>query len=217
MLKPFAYFRDDPYKRRPNPEFGISIWGPPPPRTPRHTPGFWFVVQGCPHIADRTCAVVFRVTKFCVLQVEDDPNDISLLSFAFQKYLPQHDLKAVTNGRETRSYLSGEGRYADRDRYPFPHIVLLDLKLPDEDGFEVLRWIRAQPTMRSLIVILFSASVFPGDVEKGLSMGANSYVAKFADLDELAAFFKALEAYWFNFHLFCSAPSLRLHVTSMAA
>jgi len=157
------------------------------------------------------------VKKFCVLQVEDDPNDISLLSFAFKKYLPEHLLKSVTSGRETRAYLSGEGEYADREAYPFPHIVLLDLKLPDSDGFEVLRWIRAQPTMRSLVVILFSASVFPGDVEKGLALGANSYVGKFADLDELAAFFKALEAYWFNFHLSCSAPCLRLHTTSLAA
>jgi len=157
------------------------------------------------------------VTKFCVLQVEDDPNDISLLSFAFQKYLPQHELKSVTSGREARAYLAGEGQYADRDHYPFPHLVLLDLKLPDDDGFEVLRWIRSQPATRSLVVILFSASVFPGDVEKGLNLGANSYVAKFADLDELATFFKALEAYWFNFHLFCSAPCLRLHATSLAA
>ena len=155
--------------------------------------------------------------KFCVLQVEDDPNDISLLSFAFQKCLPQHILKAVTSGREARAYLAGEGEYADRDHHPFPDIVLLDLKLPDCDGFEVLRWIRSQPQMRSLVVLLFSASVFPGDVEKGLALGANSYVAKFGDLDELAAFFQALEAYWFNFHLFNSSPCLRLHSTPLAA
>ena len=157
------------------------------------------------------------VNKYCVLQVEDDPNDISLLSFAFQKYMPQHLLKAVTTAREARAYLAGEGVYADRTRYPFPQIVLLDLKLPDGDGFEVLQWIRSQPNMRSLVVLLFSASVFPGDVEKGLALGANSYVAKYGDLDELAAFFKALEAYWFNFHLFCSTPCLRLQTTSMAA
>ena len=157
------------------------------------------------------------MTKFCVLQVEDDPNDISLLSFAFQKHLPQHILQSVTNGRDARAYLAGEGQYADREKYPFPHVVLLDLKLPDEDGFEVLRWIRKQPTTRALVVILFSASVFPGDVETGLSLGANSYVAKYSDLDELAGFFKALEAYWFNFHLFCSAPCLRLQNTPLAA
>jgi len=155
--------------------------------------------------------------KFCILQIEDDPNDISLFSFAFQKYSPNHLLHAVTNGRQARDYLAGKGEYADRDHYPFPDIVLLDLKLPDDDGFEILRWIRSQPSMRSLVVLLFSASVFPGDVEKGLALGANSYVAKFMDLDELAAFFHALEAYWFNFHLFNSPPCLRLHGTSMAA
>jgi CheY-like chemotaxis protein len=174
-------------------------------------PPFW------PHIQPGLHTIGLPVTKFSVLQVEDDPNDISLLSFAFQKYLPHHTLTSVTSGREARAYLTAEGQFADRDRHPFPHVVLLDLKLPDEDGFEVLRWIRAQPSTQSLVVILFSASVFPGDVEKGLSMGANSYVAKFGDLDELAAFFKALEAYWFNFHLFCTAPCLRLHTTSMAA
>src|SRR5688572_28154868 len=97
--------------------------------------------------------------KYCILQVEDDPNDISLFSFAFQKYLPHHVLHSATNGKEARAYLTGEGKYADRDRYPFPDIVLLDLKLPDEDGFEILRWIRGQPGMRSLVVLLFSASV----------------------------------------------------------
>ena len=114
--------------------------------------------------------------KFCILQVEDDPNDISLFSFAFQKYLPSHVLHSVTSGKEARDYLSGNGEFADRDQYPFPDIVLLDLKLPDDHGFEILRWIRAQPSMRSLVVLLFSASVFPGDVEKGLALGANSYV-----------------------------------------
>lgn len=155
--------------------------------------------------------------QFCILQVEDDPNDISLFEFAFRKCLPNHVLKSVTTAREARAYLAGEGKYADRDHYPFPDIVLLDLKLPDEDGFEVLRWIRAQPGMRALVVLLFSASVFPGDVEKGLALGANSYVAKFMDLDELAAFFQALEAYWFNFHMFSSPPCLRFHSTPMAA
>ena len=77
--------------------------------------------------------------------------------------------------------------------------------------------IRAQPEMRSLVVLLFSASVFPGDVEKGLALGANSYVGKFMDLDELSAFFQALEAYWFNFHLLHSPPCLRLHGTPIAA
>ena len=155
--------------------------------------------------------------KFCILQIEDDPNDISLFSFAFRKYLPQHILKSVTSGAEARAYLSGEGAYSNREQHPFPDIVLLDLKLPHEDGFEILRWIRSQPIMRSLVVLLFSASVFPGDVEKGLALGANSYVAKFMDLDELATFFQAVEAYWFNFHLFNSPACLRLQNTSLAA
>src|SRR5688572_16754207 len=182
-------------------KFRVSLLQPP----------FW------PHFEARPHTIGLAVTKFCVLQVEDDPNDISLLSFAFQKFLPHHILRSVTSGREARAYLAGEGQFADRDRFPFPHVVLLDLKLPDEDGFEVLRWIRSQPPTQSLVVILFSASVFPGDVEKGLSLGANSYVAKFGDLDELAAFFHAIEAYWFNFHLFHSPACLRLEGTSLAA
>ena len=153
----------------------------------------------------------------CILQVEDDPNDISLVNFAFRKYLPNHTLQSVTSGREARAYLAGQGDYADRDRYPFPDVVLLDIKLPDEDGFEVLRWIRAQPALRSLVVLLFSASVFPGDVEKGLTLGANSYIAKFMDLDELSNFAQALEAYWFNFHIFNSPQTLRLQGAQIAA
>lgn len=155
--------------------------------------------------------------RFCILQVEDDPNDITLFSFAFQKYLPDHILQIATSGQEAKDYLAGAGRFADHDQYPIPDIVLLDLKLPDTDGFEVLRWIRSQPNLRTLVVLLFSASVFPGDVEKGMSLGASSYVAKYMDLDELAAFCHALEAYWFNFHLFSSPPCLRLQGSSIAA
>lgn len=167
--------------------------------------------SGCKLLSPR------NMKRFCILQVEDDPNDVSLFAFGFQKYLSNHILKTVSSGREARAYLAGEGVYANRELYPFPDIVLLDLKLPDEDGFEILRWIRAQPRMRSLVVLLFSASVFPGDVEKALACGANSYVAKFMDLDELAAFCQALEAYWFNFHIFHSPQCLRLQGTSIAA
>ena len=155
--------------------------------------------------------------QFCILQVEDDPNDISLFEFAFRKCLPNHILRSVTSGAEARAYLAGEGEYANRELYPFPDIVLLDLKLPDQHGFEVLEWIRAQPAMRGMVVLLFSASVFPGDVERGMALGANSYVVKFMDLDELAAFFQALEAYWMTFHQFSSPKSLRLHDTPLAA
>lgn len=85
----------------------------------------------------------------CVLLIEDDDSDVIFLKRAFVKAGLPHRLQVAEDGRRAIDYLSGAGRYADREKHPIPTHVLLDLKLPEKTGFEVLEWIRNEPSLRS--------------------------------------------------------------------
>jgi len=113
-----------------------------------------------------------------ILLVEDDSKDALLAEFALQKILPGVVLCVVSDGIQAVKYLSGELPYADRAKYPFPDVVLLDLKLPHMDGFEVLRWIRRQPSLKVLPVIAMTGSKRKEDSSRACNAGANLCVLK---------------------------------------
>ena len=131
-----------------------------------------------------------------ILLVEDDPNDALLVAKAFQKTLGGIPLQVVPNGQEAVNYLKGEGRYANRAEHPFPDIVLLDLKMPLMNGFDVLRWIRQQPKLRRLPVIVLTGSVHDSDARLAYEIGANSYVIKPTDFNRLMETMKVLGNFW---------------------
>src|SRR6185295_11503569 len=94
-----------------------------------------------------------------ILLAEDDPNDVILFRRALERASVRADsLKVVRDGEETISYLSGQAIYADRDLYPLPALLLLDLKMPRKSGLEVLLWLRKQPQFRYLIVVFLTSS-----------------------------------------------------------
>jgi CheY-like chemotaxis protein len=113
-----------------------------------------------------------------ILLVEDDPKDAQLADFALQKILPGVMLSFVSDGIQAVRYLSGELPYADREKYPFPDVVLLDLQLPLMDGFDVLRWIRRQPDLKLLPVIAMTGSIRKEDSSLACKSGANLCVLK---------------------------------------
>src|SRR5438270_424523 len=82
----------------------------------------------------------------------------------------------VRDGAEAMDYLRGEGSYANRDEYPLPALILLDLKMPKVDGFEVLTLLRAHPTLRSLPVLVLTSSDQLRDVNRAYELGANSFL-----------------------------------------
>ena len=133
-----------------------------------------------------------------ILLVEDNQSDVFLVERAFQKAKIPHLLRVVEDGEQAVAYLSGAGPYADRSRFPLPLFVLLDLKLPRKSGFEVLEWLRRQPTIRRVPVVILTSSDHLEDVNRAYDTGANSYVVKVADPTAVVELARAIEKYWVN-------------------
>ena len=136
------------------------------------------------------------VTENTILLVDDDANDVFLLRRAFQKAMLANPLQVVRDGEEALTYLAGKSPYNDRGSYPLPALVLLDLKMPRRSGFEVLEWLRHQPGLQRLVVVVLTSSNQHSDVNRAYDLGANSYLVKPAGFDRLLEMVKRLNAYW---------------------
>src|SRR6266446_3785564 len=93
-----------------------------------------------------------------VLLAEDDPDDVLLAQIAFEKARLANPLQVVRDGEEAIAYLQGEGRYGDRHCFPLPMLLLLDLKMPRVNGFQVLEWLREHPRLYRLPVAVMTSS-----------------------------------------------------------
>jgi CheY-like chemotaxis protein len=147
-----------------------------------------------------------------ILVAEDREDDIFLMQLAFKKAGSQAMLQFVANGVEALAYLKGEDKYANRSAFPFPDLMLLDLKMPKKNGLEVLEAIRADPLLKRLTVVIFTSSNQPRDVDLALELGANSYLVKPSDAKVLVGLLQRVEDYWFNLHQ--SSPAGPAHRNS---
>ena len=139
-----------------------------------------------------------KLTDFIMLLVEDDPNDILLIQRAFAKACLVNPLKVVRDGEEALNYLAGSGEFSDRGRFPLPSLILLDLKLPRKSGLEILQWLRQQPSLKHIPVIVLTSSKESSDVSRAYDLGANSFIAKPVSFDSLVDVMKLLIRYWFE-------------------
>jgi len=130
-----------------------------------------------------------------LLFVDDDPNDRLLVEIGCGRAQVSFLLKTVESGVEAIRYLNGEGEFADRIEHPLPDLIFLDLKMPEMDGFQVLRWVRSHPATRVTPVVVYSASFIPEDIAKGYSEGANYFITKPSDLTVLIDIFRAADKY----------------------
>lgn len=124
-----------------------------------------------------------------LLLVEDDESDIIFLKRAFLKAELTHPMHAVQDGQSAIGYLSGTAPFDDRARHPLPTHVLLDLKLPEKSGFEVLEWIRREARFRDLPVAILTSSSEVSDIRRAKEFGANCYLVKpmgFSQLVDIA-------------------------------
>lgn len=131
-----------------------------------------------------------------VLHIDDDPNDTELLRAAARQAGVQFLLYNVSDGEQAVAYLSGLRLYSDRERYPLPSLILLDLKMPRATGFEILSWIRSQPELHSVPVIVLSGSELRDHIQRAYEVGANSYLFKPLAFDALVQIVKSIDSVW---------------------
>jgi CheY-like chemotaxis protein len=146
--------------------------------------------------------------QFTVLLVEDDLNDIFLVKRAFRTAKIPNPLQIVTDGEEAIAYLQGAGKYSDREAYPLPKLIVMDIKMPRLSGFEVLEWVKGNGRPWRLIpVIIVSSSNNPSDINRAYELGANAYMVKPMNYRAVEHLFESITHYW---GLECAKPELEV-------
>jgi len=136
-----------------------------------------------------------------ILLVEDNPMDVELTLNAFREARLSNTIHVAKTGQEALDYLFGRDKYADRDAFPLPRLVLLDLKLPGIDGFEVLRSIKSTPILKRLPVVILTSSREEGDRALSYDQGANSYLVKPVSFDGFLGVVRQIEGYWLTLNI----------------
>ena len=142
-----------------------------------------------------------------ILLVEDNPDDEALTLRALQKNAIRNKVVVARDGAAALDYLFGRGAYATRDVRDMPQVVLLDLKLPKVDGFEVLKALRANDMTRLLPVVILTSSNEERDRIEGYGLGANSFVRKPVEFEAFIEAVRQLGLYWLILNQ--AAPGLR--------
>lgn len=131
-----------------------------------------------------------------VLLVEDDEADRLFFQRALRKAGYAWRVATAADGREAVDYLSGAGRFADRSLHPVPTHVLLDLKLPELSGHEVLEWIRRHPTLAAMPVIVLSSSHEESDIRRAGALGVDGYEVKPVEFTALVQSVRSIASRW---------------------
>lgn len=141
-----------------------------------------------------------------ILLVEDSQMDIILTLDAFKEAKLKNVINVAHDGEEALNYLFGRDKYADRKLYPMPNLILLDLKMPGIDGFEVLRQIKCTEMLKRIPVVILTSSKEEGDRTLSYDIGANSYLLKPVSFDGFIEVVKKIDDYWFELNI--GAPEL---------
>lgn len=131
-----------------------------------------------------------------ILIIEDEEHDVDFLRRAFMRAGITNPIQVVSDGEQAKAYLQAAGKYSDRKTYPFPRIVITDLKMPHLSGLELLSWIRANPKYRVVPTIVLTSSVSQADVDLAFSCGASAYFVKPVAFGELERLAKIIWDYW---------------------
>ena len=133
-----------------------------------------------------------------ILVVDDNDSDKYFLVWALKTLDLHHSITVLSSGEEAIAYLSARPPFEDRTRFPIPHLLLLDLKMPNVDGFEVLKWIKTQAALDGLNVVVFSGSDRESDIQKARTLGAKDYIIKPADTLDLVGAVREVTFKWLN-------------------
>jgi CheY-like chemotaxis protein len=133
-----------------------------------------------------------------VLYAEDEENDIFFMQRAFAKLRLPHPLRTVSDGNQAVAYLSGAELYSDRTAHPLPCLILLDLSMPGKKGLDVLQWIRTQPHLVGIPVIVLTSSNQESDIHRAYLLGSSGFLIKPGDPDELLRMVKGIQKYFLS-------------------
>src|SRR3954469_868224 len=131
-----------------------------------------------------------------ILIAEDNPDDVLLLKHALKRTGIGSAIHVCRDGEEAKEYLQGAGDYADREKYPFPQLLMTDIKMPRCSGLELLEWMSEHATCSVMPVIILSASALPEDVARAYSLGVSTFFQKPSSLDDLVELLKTVQLYW---------------------
>ncbi|MBT3313396.1 MAG: response regulator [Anaerolineae bacterium] len=136
-----------------------------------------------------------------ILLVEDSRMDVELTLDAFREAKLLNPIHVASNGKDALDYVFGRNKYEDRNIYPLPNLILLDLKLPGIDGFEVLRQIKVAPILKRLPVVVLTSSKEDGDRALSYDIGTNSYLVKPVSFEGFLGVIRQIEGYWLSLNI----------------
>jgi CheY-like chemotaxis protein len=141
---------------------------------------------------------IYMAERLNVLLVDDSADDTTILHRAFSRIAPDIVLHFARSGVEALDYLKGADHFADRNRYPLPSLLVLDLKMPGVDGFDVIQWVRKESQLNDLPIVVLSSSNDPSDISRAHELGADAYHVKPSDLNALIGLVEGLKTYWID-------------------
>ena len=145
-----------------------------------------------------------RNQESSILVVDDDANDRLLIGLAFRENGVTCAIHLVSNGEEAIAYFMGEGKYADRENYPYPSFIITDLNMDRGNGFVVLQHLKANPDWAIIPTVVLSASDDADDIRRSYALGASAYHVKAPGFEALRFQLRDLYAYWMG----CAVPEV---------
>lgn len=137
----------------------------------------------------------------CILLVDDSVMDVELALDAFREVKLSGNIQVAYNGQQAVDYVLGQGKFADRQTYPLPDVILLDLKMPGIDGFEVLRRLKGKSGLKRLPIVVLTSSREEGDRDLAYDLGANSYLVKPVSFLGFIDMIRSVENYWLSLNV----------------
>jgi len=134
-----------------------------------------------------------------ILLAEDEEDYILLIQQAFSQANIRTPLHVVRDGQQAMMYLKGDGKYSNREEYPLPDLLLLDMKLPHFSGSDIIRWVRSEPGLEALRILVLTSSDRIRDVNESYRLGANSFLVKPYDFHDLVRLTSLIEDFWLKF------------------
>ena len=133
-----------------------------------------------------------------ILLVDDDPEDRSLLERVLKERGVRNPFQHITDGEELMDYLKRRGKFTESKSGSRPCLILLDLNMPKMDGRKALLYLKSDPDLKWIPVLVLSTSAAPEDVVRSYNLGANSFIRKPVDLPGLEALAHGVKAYWLS-------------------